>query len=362
MNNFIQVYGARENNLQNISLSIPKNKLIVFTGLSGSGKSTMAFDILQKECQRQYMESMGMITDLISKPKVDKIEGLSPSISIDQKNSNKNPRSTVGTITEISSYLRILYAKLGKRDGKEVEQFTMSHFSFNKPEGACPYCHGMGVTNQPDLSKIINTGKSIRNGAVLEWDKFYIDRYSESLESAGKHYGFDINADVPIKEYNAIQTDLLLYGVLDEKFIRHFPDASPPKTVAEGRFEGIVTNLLRRYNETGKTGFSKKKLQKLFVQSICPECKGDRLRKDIMDITVNGVNFVELSKYSLLAVDKWIEQLPKTIAPEALAIATPIIDDLSQQISPHPIGWGSPATALGLYFRKRTDRCIICLG
>lgn len=332
MNNFIQVFGARENNLQNISISIPKNKLIVFTGLSGSGKSTMAFDILQKECQRQYMESMGMITDLISKPKVYRIEGLSPSISIDQKNSNKNPRSTVGTITEISSYLRILYAKLGKRDGKEVEQLTMSHFSFNKPEGACPCCNGMGVTNQPDLSKIINMEKSIQNSAVLEWDKFYIDRYSESLESAGRHYGFDINTDVSVKEYNSIQTDLLLYGVLDDKFTRHFPDTSPPKTVSEGRFEGIITNLLRRYNETGKIGFSKQKLQKLFVQSVCSECNGDRLRKDMMDITVNGINIVELSKYSLLAVDEWIEKLSQAVSPEALVVATPIIDDLSQRV------------------------------
>lgn len=333
MDNFIQITGAKENNLRDVSVSIPKNKLVVFTGLSGSGKSTMAFDILQKECQRQYMESMGMMTDLMSKPNVDKIEGLSPSISIDQKNGNKNPRSTVGTITEISTYLRILYAKLGKRNGKEVEQLTMSHFSFNKPEGACPHCHGMGAINQPDLPKIFDNEKSIRDGAIFEWDKVFIDRYSESLERAGKHYGIDISADVPIKEYNAIQTDLLLYGVLDERFTRYIMDIKPPKTVLEGRFEGIVTNLLRRYNETGKSGFSKQKLQKLFVQTVCPECGGDRLRKDVMDITVNGINIVTLSKYSLVAVYKWIEQLPRMIASESLAIAIPIIDDLSQRVT-----------------------------
>lgn len=332
MNHFIQVYGARENNLQNISLSIPKNKLVVFTGLSGSGKSTMAFDILQKECQRQYMESMGMITDLISKPKMDKIEGLSPSISIDQKNSNKNPRSTVGTIMEISTYLRILFAKLGKRNGQEVAGLTMSHFSFNKPEGACPCCNGMGVTNQPNLSQIIDMNKSIRNGAILEWDKIFIDRYSESLESAGKHYGFELDTNIPVIKYNAVQMDLLLYGVLDEKFTRHFPEIKPPKTVLEGRFEGIVTNLLRRYNEPGKLGFSKQKLQKQFVQFDCPECSGNRLRKEMMDITVNEINIVELSRYSLLDVSKWIAQLPQAVTAEALAVATPIIDDLSLRV------------------------------
>jgi excinuclease ABC subunit A len=115
MDPFIKIMGARENNLKNISLRIPKNKLVVFTGLSGSGKSTLALDTLQKECQRQYMESMGMVTDFISKPKVDAIIGLSPSISINQRNNDHNPRSTVGIVTEVFTYLRILLAKLGGR-------------------------------------------------------------------------------------------------------------------------------------------------------------------------------------------------------------------------------------------------------
>lgn len=105
----IRIKGARQNNLKNISLEIPKNKLVVFTGLSGSGKSTLAMETLQRECQRQYMESMGMTMEIGSKPMVDKIEGLSPAISINQKNTNRNPRSTVGTVTEISPYLRVLF-------------------------------------------------------------------------------------------------------------------------------------------------------------------------------------------------------------------------------------------------------------
>lgn len=112
---FINIKGAKENNLKNIDLQIPKNKLIVFTGLSGSGKSTLALETLQRECQRQYMESMGLMMNIGSKPKVDSIEGLSPAISINQHHTNSNPRSTVGTITEISAYLRVLYSKLGER-------------------------------------------------------------------------------------------------------------------------------------------------------------------------------------------------------------------------------------------------------
>ncbi len=192
MDNYIEIKGARENNLKNISLKIPKNKLVVLTGISGQGKSTLAFDTLQKECQRQYMASLGMVTDFISKPKVDCINGLSPSISVDQYLTNRNPRSTVGTVTEVFTYLRLLYSKLGERpcpycgeiikpsfedtssnnidlwDSDETQQFTsytddtgnnpgtlkcskcgkllpeliMADFSFNKPNGACPACNG----------------------------------------------------------------------------------------------------------------------------------------------------------------------------------------------------------------------------
>jgi len=109
MNDFIEVYGAKENNLKNINLKIPKNKLIVFTGLSGSGKSTLAFDTLYAEGQRRYIESLSsyarQFLGKVGKPNVDKIEGLTPAIAIDQKTTSKNPRSTVGTITEIYDYL-----------------------------------------------------------------------------------------------------------------------------------------------------------------------------------------------------------------------------------------------------------------
>ncbi len=110
----ITIRGARLHNLKNVSLSIPKNKLVVFTGLSGSGKSTMAFDTLHREGQRQYMESLGMVT-YASKPAVDSISGLSPSISVGQGLSNRSPRSTVGTATEVFTYLRVLFARVGHR-------------------------------------------------------------------------------------------------------------------------------------------------------------------------------------------------------------------------------------------------------
>ena len=114
---YIKIKGARENNLKNVNLTIPRDKLVVFTGVSGSGKTSLAFDTIFAEGQRRYMESLSsyarQFLGQMSKPDVDSIEGLSPAISIDQKTTGRNPRSTVGTVTEIYDYLRLLYARVG---------------------------------------------------------------------------------------------------------------------------------------------------------------------------------------------------------------------------------------------------------
>src|SRR5512137_1697025 len=111
----ISIRGARLHNLKNITVSIPKNQLVILTGLSGSGKSTLGFDILNKEGQRQYLESLGMAVFGLAKPPVDAITGLSPSISVDQHLTNRSPRSTVGTLTDVYTYLRVLFTRLGQR-------------------------------------------------------------------------------------------------------------------------------------------------------------------------------------------------------------------------------------------------------
>ena len=129
----IVIKGAREHNLKNIDLEIPRDKLVVFTGLSGSGKSSLAFDTIFADGQRRYMESLSsyarMFLGMMEKPDVDSIDGLSPTISIDQKNTSKNPRSTVGTVTEIYDYLRLLYARIGIPHcpvcGREIKQQTI---------------------------------------------------------------------------------------------------------------------------------------------------------------------------------------------------------------------------------------------
>lgn len=366
----IVIRGARENNLKNINIEIPRNKLIVFTGLSGSGKSTLAMETLQRECQRQYMESMGMTMEMGSKPMVDSIEGLSPAISINQKNANRNPRSTVGTVTEISPYLRVVFSKLGKRPcpycgktitqnyaeetgeifaeipdqtvestemyermmpcphcGKNIVELTASHFSFNKPSGACPTCKGIGIVSLPNVNLLIDKKKSIGEFAIQGWDQVYIDRYGSSLVNAAKYYGFNFNLSLPIEQYSEVAMDLLLYGVLSEHFIRHFPDKKPPKTVPEGRFEGVVTNLMRRYDEK-KSYSAKQRIEKFLIQQKCPDCHGIRFRKDILDVKVYGINITEALSMPLTELSNWLKSLRDFLTPEAMAVIHQVLEDL----------------------------------
>jgi excinuclease ABC subunit A len=360
MNEYIVVSGAKGNNLKNISLEIPKNKLIAMTGLSGSGKSTLAFDTLQRECQRLYMESLGMATDLLPRAKVDKIKGLSPSISIDQHHGNMNPRSTVGTITDILSFIRILFSKIGEYPcphcgeiisqvnmisdefqknslcyhcRKTVKLMTKRDFSYNTPEGACPSCKGLGVTNEPNLKMLINYDKSIRNGGIFGWDEAYIYRYGEALVNAGRHYGFEFSIDSLIRDYNHVQMTLLLYGVESNQFKRLYPNINSPKTVPGGKFEGVVTNLMRRYSEK-KSG--EEKLGKFLVSIVCSACDGMKFKEEICKVNICGKNIIEINSMNIEDCYDWMnhvfETLPKNIKEMVYPIIQMILEKLSRLV------------------------------
>lgn len=331
MKEYIKIIGARENNLKNITLSIPKNKLVVLTGLSGSGKSSIAFETLQKECQRQYMESMGMITENMSKPKVDKIIGLSPAISVDQHLTNRSPRSTVGTITDILTYLRILFAKLGKCNFQS-EELTVSHFSFNKPEGACPTCTGIGVINSVNLSKLVDENISFMEGAIKGWDNHYINHYSKTLRMAEKYYDITIDLNAPIRDLGQVQRDLLFYGVESQEFKRHFPKLEPPKAVSKGKFEGIATNFLRRYSEHSNNLDYREKMEKSLIQKVCPECNGSRFGRYGHEVKIEDTTIVDLIKMSLEELGRWIENLTRVVSIEEVRVVEQIVEDLNKRI------------------------------
>jgi len=366
LKNKIIIKNARLHNLKNVSLAIPKNQLVVLTGVSGSGKSTLAFDTLHKEGQRQYLESMGMVTDNFNKPEVDSIQGLSPSISIDQHLTNRSPRSTVGTATEVYTYLRVLFARIGQRPcptcgsvipptydasenwddevdegdnsetcshcGTAVYTLSMSHFSFNKPMGACPTCTGLGVTNDASLSLLLDESLSVLDGGVVRWDKHEIARYQKALQVGATHFGLTFDPAQPIKELDAVQRDFFLYGVHNPRFRRHFRDIEPPETAANGRFEGVVTNLLRRYSENAANAAYREKIEKLLITQTCSDCDGTRLRPESRTVTIAGKSIVEAAEMSFGDVAAWLETVANVVGEEGFAIVEPILIDLRERI------------------------------
>jgi excinuclease ABC subunit A len=329
----IKIKNAYENNLKNIDLSLPKNKLIAFTGVSGSGKSTLALDTIQRECQRLYMESLGMTLNVGNKAKVDSISGLSPAISITQHQSNNNPRSTVGTITELALYLRILYSKMGKSRTLENsnQELSANHFSYNNPLGACPHCNGVGSVHTVNVETVIDMNKNISEFAIHGWDQAYVDRYGASLLAAAKHYNFQLDINQPISKYDSIQMDLLLYGVLSKEFSAHFPDIAPPKTVPEGRFEGVVTNLLRRYSQQNISPQQKRKLEQFFSQSECPVCNGVKWNKEILDVYVAEDNIRTVLKKSLSELLEWTLYLEDFIDDETRILIGQLLETIKQK-------------------------------
>jgi excinuclease ABC subunit A len=350
MDDQITIRGARLHNLKNLNLSIPKNRLVVFTGVSGSGKSTLGFDILLKEGQRQYMEALGMLPFGMSRPPVKAISGLAPTVAVDQRLTNRSPRSTVGTVTDVYTYLRVLFARLGLRPcpacgrdipvtdiGKQPEQdvemqsfaslpdstfpcphcgtqvavLSMAHFSFNKPEGVCPTCTGLGKLQQVDLKRLADEHKSISEGAVSGWNAVLIDYHAKTLKAAAAHYGFEFDLERKIKDYTPAQYDLLFYGVESPQFRWHYPQIPPPLTVRQGRFEGVATNLLRRYADHLQQHAQEidyhDQLEDLLVTQTCPECQGTRLRPESRLVRVGGKSIVELSRLPLVELGEWLE-------------------------------------------------------
>jgi excinuclease ABC subunit A len=368
----ITIRGARLHNLKNISFSIPKNQLVVFTGVSGSGKSTMAFDTLHKEGQRQYMESLGMVT-YESRPPVDAITGLSPSISVDQRNRNRSPRSTVGTATEVYTYLRVLFARTGHRPcprcggdvppehgldeaaesgwedetetvepentvacphcGAALPEMGMAFFSFNKPAGACPACTGLGTVYTADLPRILDEDKSLAEGAVLAWHPQIVDYYLKILGAAARYYGLHIDLSAPARGLGPAERDLLLYGVDSPAFRRH-TQLEPPPTVGKGRFEGVVTNLLRRHAEHAADADTEylETLERLLVRQPCPECGGTRLRPEARAVRVAGRDIVAVSWLPLAELAGWIGGLGEALPAEDRPVAEPIVTDLRERV------------------------------
>lgn len=288
---WIIVENAHTNNLKNVSINIPKHKIVVFSGVSGSGKSSLLFDTIYTEAQRQLIETFSSFARArlpkLSRPDVDEIKNLSTPIVIDQKKMGSNLRSTVGTATELATYIRLLYSRIGQ---PFINQPSFA-FSFNHPEGMCQCCQGLGKVVHIDEDSFLDREKSLREGAILH--PFY-KKNSYMLKELIQYGIFD--NDKPLREWSKEELHKLLYSEPIE--------LSKEQTgLTYRRFhEGIITKIERSVMEKGndeKEEDEQNERERFLVYKTCPECHGTRINKRARSLKINGIGIDEAFRMEL---------------------------------------------------------------
>ena len=449
---YIKIRGAREHNLKSLSVDIPRNELIVMTGLSGSGKSSLAFDTIYAEGQRRYMQSLSsyarMFLGQMDKPDVDSIEGLPPAISIDQKSTNRNPRSTVGTVTEIYDYLRLLYARIGiphcPNCGKPIERQTadqMADILMRLPERTkiqllAPVVRGKKGRHEKvlerakksgyvrvlidgslyELSEDIELDKNIRHTIEIVVDRLVVKpgieaRLSDSIENVleitdgllnvdvdqGKQtlsfsnsfscpdcgisippieprsfsfnnpfgacptcaglgykmgcmgwmnskdpgsYGhallealaekYKFSLDTPYEKLPEKVRRVFIYGTDGEVIKVHYK-GQRSEGVYDDAFEGLIKNMERRYRETFSES-AKAEYEQYMRISPCETCKGQRLKKESLAVTVDNKNIFELTEMSVKELLSYFDAIPGSITEQQQLIGKQIIKEIHSRI------------------------------
>ncbi len=283
--NEIIIKNAKTHNLKDISLKIPKNKLVVFTGVSGSGKSSLVFDTIYTESQRQLIETFSSFARArlpkLSKPPVEEIKNISTAIVIDQKRMGTTLRSTVGTATELYTYLRLLFSRCG--DKFIGPSFV---FGFNHPQGMCPACKGLGKQIKVDASLLLDKEKTIREGAINHPDHKVGGWNWREMVAADL---FD--PDKKIKDFSEKELNDFLYAKAIPIKKKHGAGTYSKN------FEGIARKLERIYINKAKEELSKDRkdaYQKYFVYSDCDSCEGSRINEKARSVKVNGKTIPEL--------------------------------------------------------------------
>src|SRR5574344_376133 len=311
----IIIRGLNQNNLKNVSLDIPKGKIVVFTGVSGSGKSSVVFDTIAAESQRQMNETytafMRGRLPKYERPKVELIENLSASVIIDQNRLGGNARSTVGTISDLYAALRILYSRIGT-----PYVGTASYFSFNDPNGMCMECSGIGKVMKLDLTDVFDEDKSWNEGMVelpaFHPGNWYFKQYVES--------GL-FDPDKKLRDYSEKERNLLLYGSYEK-------DGERVNKRVEGIYKQMNRLLLKRDTSTS-SDLSQKRLENMIHQSECPVCHGMRLNKATLSCKINGYSIAEMCDMEFV---KLREELKKISDPRAKTIVDSMVASLTRMI------------------------------
>ena len=302
----VRVRGAREHNLKDVSLDIPRNALVVFTGVSGSGKSSLAFGTLYAEAQRRYLESVSpyarRLFHQMAVPEVDSVEGLPPAVALQQQRGSTTTRSSVGSVTALSNLLRMLYSRAGDYPRNQPLLYAES-FSPNTPEGACPNCHGIGRVHAVDERSLVpDDALTIRDRAVAAWPSAW---QGQNLRDILVTLGYDV--DTPWRELSKKDRDWILFTD-EQPTVPVYAGYTPAETKRalkrkeepsyQGTFTGARKYVLQTFATT-QSAMMKRRAAQFLSSSDCPVCKGKRLKHQPLSVTFAGMDIAELSRMPL---------------------------------------------------------------
>src|SRR5918994_798445 len=342
---FVHVRGAREHNLKNVDLVIPRDALVVFTGVSGSGKSSLAFGTLYAEAQRRYLESVApyarRLFHQMGVPQVDVIEGLPPAVALQQQRGSPTTRSSVGSVTTLSNLLRMLYSRAGDYPRGQGILYAES-FSPNTPEGACPRCHGLGrVYEVTERSMVPDDTLTIRERAIAAWPTAW---HGQNLRDIATTLGFDVDRpwrDLPKKDRNWLlfteeQPTVPVYpGYTQQEVRRALRRREEP--AYQGTFTSAKRHVLHTFATT-QSPLMKRRVAQYMVSTGCPLCHGKRLSPESLSVTFAGLDIADISSLPLVRLSDIFrpyanERSPRLATieaehPERAVVAQRIAQDL----------------------------------
>ena len=347
---FVRVRGAREHNLKNIDVDIPRDALVVFTGVSGSGKSSLAFGTLYAEAQRRYLESVSpyarRLFDQMAVPEVDEIDGLPPAVALQQQRGTPTTRSSVGSVTTLSNLLRMLYSRAGEYPPKQP-MLHAEDFSPNTPQGACPRCHGLGrVYEVTERSMVPDDALTIREGAIAAWPPAW---HGQNLRDIVTTLGYDI--DRPWRELPKEERDWLLfteeqpqvpvYAGYDRAEVQRALKRKRPYDY-QGTFSSARRYVLHTFATT-QSPMMKKRVARYMVGTECPVCHGKRLTRAALRVTFAGLDIADMSRLPMARLADLLRATAggtdarvagmRTLHPEKAIVARRIAEDLEGRLA-----------------------------